>query len=154
MNFDGSISTYAGNGTRGFSGDNGLATKAQLNSPYGIALNISGDLLISDTFNNRIRKLPNKKDQVVTGDLAKPYIESMLVYPIPSKNEITIQLFGFEESYFTKITIYDVMGREIENSYKFIKENIVVPISNFASGKYVIRAEQGKKILSAYFFKD
>lgn len=46
----GTIATVAGNGTRGFSGDNGLATAAQLAGPYGLAASPGGDLFITDTF--------------------------------------------------------------------------------------------------------
>jgi sugar lactone lactonase YvrE len=53
----GIITTIAGNGTFGFSGDGGLATSAQLNSPTSVLFDESGNLLISDSFNNRIRKI-------------------------------------------------------------------------------------------------
>ncbi|HKE22357.1 MAG TPA: hypothetical protein VKB88_08205 [Bryobacteraceae bacterium] len=53
----GIITTVAGKGTRGFSGDNGPATSAELNSPYGIAVDTAGNLYIADTNNNVIRKV-------------------------------------------------------------------------------------------------
>ncbi len=53
----GVITTVAGNGTAGFSGDGGLATSAQLNSPAGVAVTPSGNLYIADRGNNRIRKV-------------------------------------------------------------------------------------------------
>jgi len=51
----GIISTVAGTGTSGFSGDGGLATAAKIYLPEGIALDSSGNLYIADTYNNRIR---------------------------------------------------------------------------------------------------
>jgi hypothetical protein len=51
----GDIYTIAGNGTAGFSGDSGAATSAELNGPDGVAVDSSGDLLIADPFNNRVR---------------------------------------------------------------------------------------------------
>ena len=51
----GTITTIAGNGSAGFSGDNGPATSAQLNSPSGVALDSFGNLYIADQNNNRIR---------------------------------------------------------------------------------------------------
>ena len=53
----GTISTVAGNGTRGYSGDGGTATAAELNYPGGVAFDASGDLYIADAFNNVIRKV-------------------------------------------------------------------------------------------------
>ena len=47
----------AGNGTGGFSGDNGLAGEAQLNAPSGLALDSNGTLYIADSDNNRVRKV-------------------------------------------------------------------------------------------------
>jgi uncharacterized protein (TIGR03437 family) len=52
---NGTITTVAGNGTRGYSGDGGLATSAELNNPYNVAVDRSGNLYIADTANNRIR---------------------------------------------------------------------------------------------------
>jgi len=51
------ISTVAGNGTPGFSGDNGPATSAQLSTPGGVAVNGAGNVYIGDSGNNRIRVL-------------------------------------------------------------------------------------------------
>jgi trimeric autotransporter adhesin len=51
----GDIYTVAGNGTRGFSGDGGPATSAELNFPEGVALDGAGNLLIADTNNDRVR---------------------------------------------------------------------------------------------------
>ena len=53
----GIITTVAGNGTEGYSGDNGPATSAELYAPYGVALDASGNLYIADEVNNRIRKV-------------------------------------------------------------------------------------------------
>ena len=53
----GHITTIAGTGTQGFSGDAGPATSATLDSPQGLALDSSNNLYIADTHNHRIRKL-------------------------------------------------------------------------------------------------
>ena len=51
----GIITTFAGMGDGGTSGDGGAATSAQLNGPIGISVDISGNVYISDSFNNKIR---------------------------------------------------------------------------------------------------
>ena len=53
----GVITTVAGNGTRGYNGDDGAAVAAQLNSPSGVALDGAGNLYIADWSNNRIRRV-------------------------------------------------------------------------------------------------
>ncbi|MFN8637556.1 MAG: hypothetical protein U0893_27195 [Chloroflexota bacterium] len=53
----GTISTVAGTGEPGFSGDGGPATQAQLEQPHSIAFDGQGDLLICDIRNHRIRRL-------------------------------------------------------------------------------------------------
>jgi hypothetical protein len=51
----GDIYTIAGNGTQGFSGDGGPATAAELNTPLRVTVDATGNMLISDSFNQRIR---------------------------------------------------------------------------------------------------
>jgi len=57
VNSSGVITTFAGNGTIGYSGDGGAATAAELYYPYGVAVDGSGNLYIADQYNNRIRKV-------------------------------------------------------------------------------------------------
>lgn len=53
----GIITTIAGNGTSGFSGDGGQATSANLDSPQYVAVDNNNNIYISDWLNNRIRKV-------------------------------------------------------------------------------------------------
>jgi uncharacterized protein (TIGR03437 family) len=67
---NGIISTVAGNGTIGFSGDNGPAVGAQLSYPNAVAVDGSGNLFIADAVNNRIRKVaPNGIITTVAGSV-------------------------------------------------------------------------------------
>jgi sugar lactone lactonase YvrE len=52
----GTITTWAGTGTAGFSGDNGSSTSAQINLPGAIAADALGNVYFSDTGNRRVRK--------------------------------------------------------------------------------------------------
>ncbi|HSR07374.1 MAG TPA: hypothetical protein VLM42_09500, partial [Bryobacteraceae bacterium] len=54
---NGVITTVAGTGTAGFGGDHGPAINAQLNQPYGVAVDLLGNLFISDKVNGVIRKV-------------------------------------------------------------------------------------------------
>ncbi|MEA2974330.1 MAG: trimeric autotransporter adhesin [Actinomycetota bacterium] len=57
VNPAGIITTVAGTGGAGFSGDGGPATAAQINRPYGVAVDAQGNLYVSDSFNYRVRKV-------------------------------------------------------------------------------------------------
>ncbi len=60
----GVITTVAGTGVAGYSGDGGSATAAELNDPTGLAIDGSGDLFIADTGNNVVREV-----SAATGDI-------------------------------------------------------------------------------------
>ncbi len=60
----GMITTVAGTGIAGFSGDGGAANAAQLNSPYGLAMDGIGNLYVADLGNARVRKI--SPDGIIT----------------------------------------------------------------------------------------
>lgn len=64
----GTITTIAGTGVAGFSGDGGAAASAQLSNPTALALDSSGDLFIADTDNHRVRKISGTTITTVAGD--------------------------------------------------------------------------------------
>jgi sugar lactone lactonase YvrE len=64
VNSAGTITTVAGTGEPGFSGDGGPATKAQLDVPFAVAVDREGNLYITDENNYRIRKVD--KDGIIT----------------------------------------------------------------------------------------
>lgn len=53
----GVITTVAGSGRKGFSGDDGPATEASMDEPYGICLDREGNLYFADRLNRRVRKV-------------------------------------------------------------------------------------------------
>ena len=63
----GLLTPVAGNGTAGYSGDNGPATSAQLNYPRGLAVDRSGNLYIADASNGLIRKVSNGTITTIAG---------------------------------------------------------------------------------------
>jgi sugar lactone lactonase YvrE len=62
----GIISTFAGTGTSGYSGDNGAATAAKISYPNAISVDTIGNLYISDYGNNRIRKVAAGTGDITT----------------------------------------------------------------------------------------
>jgi sugar lactone lactonase YvrE len=62
----GTITTIAGTGAQGFGGDGDLANKAELTEPSGVAVDAKGNILIADTFNNRIRRIDHQSGVIMT----------------------------------------------------------------------------------------
>jgi hypothetical protein len=62
----GVITTVAGNGDSGYSGDGGPATSAKLNSPAGVAVDAAGDIFIVDSGNNVIREVNHNTHLIST----------------------------------------------------------------------------------------
>lgn len=87
---NGTITTVAGNGTNGYSGDGGPATLAQIGQPNGVAVDLNGNIYIVDGAHSRIRKVSG--DGIITtvagngtegfsGD-GGPAVAAQLDYPI------------------------------------------------------------------------
>jgi sugar lactone lactonase YvrE len=71
----GLIGTVAGNGHKGFSGDGGPATRAELNEPYGLAIDPPGNLYFADRLNRRVRRVDARTGIITTvaGDGSSKY---------------------------------------------------------------------------------
>jgi uncharacterized protein (TIGR03437 family) len=70
---NGVITTVAGNGAYGFSGDNGPATSAQLYYPNAVAVDAAGNLYVADWGNSRVRKVANGVITTVAGNGRESY---------------------------------------------------------------------------------
>ncbi|HTA81353.1 MAG TPA: T9SS type A sorting domain-containing protein [Bacteroidia bacterium] len=57
VNTSGIMTTIAGTGANGYSGDGGQATAAEFNYPQGLAVDDTGNIYIADVYNNRVRKV-------------------------------------------------------------------------------------------------
>jgi hypothetical protein len=85
----GIISTIAGTGVTGYSGDNGPATSAQFGHQFVCsAVDASGNLYIADHDNNRIRRITYNSIGVKEWSQTK---QQIIIYPNPAQKEITIQ---------------------------------------------------------------
>ena len=80
---DGSISTVAGNGTEGYSGDEEAATAALLSFPSALAVDGSGNILVVDAGNNKLRRI---NPQGVISSLATAAAGQGIVFDPASKS--------------------------------------------------------------------
>ena len=72
----GTISTVAGVGGMGFSGDGSPATSAYFNELFGVAVDTSGNLYIADTGNQRVRKVTGGVVNTIVGNATAGYVAS------------------------------------------------------------------------------
>ena len=87
---DGTITTFAGRGVPGYAGDGGLAPRARLGYPAGIAIDPAGTVYIADSWNHRIRKVNSSgviSTVAGTGDRGDggdggPATQAQLAYPV------------------------------------------------------------------------
>jgi hypothetical protein len=109
---DGNITTLAGIGSEGYSGDGGAATSATLNSPTGVALDANENVYISDVFNYRIRAVGGQ----LTASTFNPLYKVVSILYSPPGNQST-------EGYGTSTTngTSTIVGSSFTfaNSYSF-----------------------------------
>ena len=67
------ISTLAGTGVKGFSGDGGPANEARLDEPYGLAIDAEGSIYFADRLNRRVRRVKEGIIATIAGDGSKAF---------------------------------------------------------------------------------
>ncbi len=134
----GIITTVAGIGSGGYSGDGGLATLAELNSPTGVHIDPLGNLYITDDGNANVRKVSS-----ITTAVNKVMSESsdVSVYPNPTNGLFTISLshaniFSARQT----IIVYNVLGQPIlTETIHYPQNDKVINLSNQPNGVYFYR---------------
>ncbi|MBN8641149.1 MAG: T9SS type A sorting domain-containing protein [Flavobacteriales bacterium] len=129
INTNGVITTIAGMGLQGYTGDGGSALSAMLDRPYDMLFDTNGNMYISDNFNYRIRKvtnvLGNDDFTISEGDVA--------LAPNPSAN-------GFTTVYFPElvdeIKVFDLLGQIVLSENAQGKDHIEIYLPN--SGVYLV----------------
>ncbi|HEV2689634.1 MAG TPA: IPT/TIG domain-containing protein, partial [Bryobacteraceae bacterium] len=96
LSSDGTVTTIAGTGVAGFSGDGGPAAAAQLNSPTGLAVDATGIVWVADSGNNRIRSLAPVVAAAITQNATLVHAASLAPGPIAPDEIVTIFGSKFE----------------------------------------------------------
>ena len=92
----GALTTIAGTGTAGFSGDGYVATTAQLNTPTDLTIDSTGTVWVADSANNRIRTLTVSAAPADTTEATMVNGASMATGPIAPGEIVTIFGSGFD----------------------------------------------------------
>jgi uncharacterized protein (TIGR03437 family) len=157
----GIISTVAGNGQEGFSGDGGMAVSASLNLPSDVLVDGGGNLYIADAGNNRIRKVtPSGTISTIAGTANNgfagdggPAVQATLNYPWGLAMDATGSLYLSEDSNsrvrkissvgIVSVTTPSLSAGSVVNNASFVPAAIapgsIVAIfgANFAAGPVV-----------------
>ena len=138
---DGQISTYAGTGSSGNSGNGGPATSATFSGPYGIAIDNTGSVYLSDELNNNIRKIG-----FTTGTaIVSPAGGTLQVFPNPTTGACTINLPFTAAS--TSIYVTDLLGKSITipGAQATGDQQLKLDLTMIPSGCYLLRAANGSE---------
>ncbi len=108
------ITTFAGNGAAGYSGDGGAATNAGLNHPFGVAVDSSGNVYIADQGNQVIRKVAaNGTISTIAGTAAAPGSLSAGGDGGPAAKAAFASLYAIAISPAGNIYVSDTLSRSI-----------------------------------------
>lgn len=147
MTASGFISTYAGSGTSGYSGDGGNARMANMAGPYGVAVSNTGRLYITDEINNVIRVIDISTGVEQTIDL-NPF--TLKVYPNPSDGVITIEIPATKVA--ATLLVVDVTGRTVQtNNIATGNKGNKITLQGLASGTYFVKVAVGSNVYREKF---
>lgn len=133
------VNTIAGNGTAGFSGDQGLAINAQLSHPNSVYFYGTSDLYIADQGNNRIRKVILAVPKATHVNTLGTGVET--IYPNPSTGSFTFQADA--ATLGSSFEIYDVAGRSVYSG-NIAEVQTKINLQNQPAGVYTMRISNGK----------
>ncbi len=138
----GIVTTIAGNGTPGFSGDGGLAIDAQFRYLDALTIDAFGNLYISDTNNERVRKVTNAISAGIEQAMNSKH-ELFTIYPNPSNGLFTLKT----ESKQATISITNILGESIYET-KTTGNEIQIDLSKYSKGLYNLHflSKQGAKV--------
>ncbi len=148
VNSSGIITTIAGNGVAGFSGDGHLASSSLLNHPSGLALDTCDNLYIADGRNHRIRKIEFNPTcaPIYVQDIEIPSTD-ICIYPNPVKNDLTVKSLHN----LNYIYIFDIFGRELFSKLYKNSEKEVIKLEFLPPGIYFIKVNN---VIFRNFYKE
>jgi Secretion system C-terminal sorting domain/NHL repeat len=135
----GIIQTIAGTGLRGYSGDSGPATNAEVNYPENVTLDECGNVYIADFNNARVRKVTyhsscTYSDSASLGETNVKYVQSFSVYPNPAHG--TVQVIC--NTNISELTITNIPGQMLREKHCTTKHE-QMDISGLPPGLYLLR---------------
>jgi hypothetical protein len=133
----GVITTIAGTGIAGFSGDGGPAISAQLNKPQSVAVDKYGNVYIHDEENRRVRRINYNTSNVA--DIATK-LHDALIIPNPSEKAISINA-GYS---INELSVVDVLGKVVlhhqsGSPFSSGQKEVILDVSTLSVGLYFVK---------------
>jgi hypothetical protein len=147
VNSAGIITTFAGNGTAGYTGDGGAPTLAEINKAAGVATDMSGHVYIGDGGNNRVRKVIPAPEAVSSNKGSAN--DDIILYPNPATGIITIALVGKGNN--ISASLLDLTGKVLQakdNLANTANKTLSFQTQNLASGTYIVTVTIDGKVHS------
>jgi len=153
INTSGIISTIAGNGDGGYSGNGGPATAAELFGPWGIAINQYGNVCFADEGNNVVREIVYQPTGIE--DTSDNW--EILIYPNPTNQNLNLQ-FNKQPIGLATLSVIDITGREILNSQftpgNYVGTQFTIDVSSLSAGMYFVNVKTKDNFFKQKFIKD
>jgi trimeric autotransporter adhesin len=134
INTSGIISTVAGNGASGFTGDGGPATAAELRGPSGVVVSLAGNVYIDDISNSRVREIIFHNSEGI--NTITPASESIFVSPNPAKDIIYLKIQNSIKA--EKVVLYSITGQKIFDSRLEGKQSLEISTYGLSNGLYFL----------------
>jgi type IX secretion system substrate protein len=140
INTSGIITTVAGNGVHGYTGDGGAATAAELRTPNGIALDAAGDLFISQDSSSVVREVvPNK----ALGTLPVSKVsQNISLYPNPNTGSFTLRgSLNAVDDQQVSVEVVNMLGQQVYKNRVSAQNgniNAQIQLSTVSNGMYLL----------------
>ena len=136
------ITTVAGNGTVGYSGDGGISTSAQLKYPQGILIDKYGNLCFSE-YGNHIVRIVNDINLSVDEDSSNR--KEIKIYPNPNSGSFTLKIDNEIEN--CEITLINILGQKVHAQKISQGQNNIIT-HDLTSGlyTYIVTFDKGQVI--------
>lgn len=135
INTGGIISTVAGNGGIGYSGDGGPATAAKLFFPPGVYISSLGNLYIADESNSRVREVPGFPTIIAS----VKNTNRGKVYPNPTSTQLFVDLGKTTGK--TTLALYSLTGQKVLEQVYSGLTTVKLDISAITNGIYILKVQ-------------
>lgn len=146
----GIITTIAGNGIKGFSGDANIATEAEIAMPEGLKLDNEGNVYIADSYNSLVREIKYKPASLFAESQKDNNNGDFTISPNPGKGIYYINSLAGKK--INQLELYDVNGKLCRMEYT--PESFKIDISGMSAGVYFLKINPGTEQFIAKIVKE